>query len=129
MNADVVRLVLEAIRDRLPSDALDAMVFRWQTELETLIEGLAGSSSIDKEPAPVEIRWADVHPGDRVLAPNGQWYTVDTVARNGAVVKALLVPGIPTVRNAEDKVLAERGDTGKAVDVFAAAGMTLEAIR
>lgn len=78
---------------------------------------------------PVEIPWADVVPGDQVQAPNKQWYMVDSTARTGEVVKALLVPGIPTTRNASDKVMTQRGDTGKAIDMFTAAGMTLEAIR
>lgn len=80
-----------------------------------------------------EIRWADVQPGDQVQAPNGQWYPVDSVARTGAVMKVLLVmptgSTVGTSRNADDTVLTQRGDTGKAVDMFAAAGMTLEAIR
>lgn len=131
--ARLVRAALAVIRENLPGgSALDATVSRWQTDVNNIIDGLDDTTS--SAPVTVEIRWADVVTGDKVIAPNGVIYTVDAVTQTGALVKAMLDhPGggdtVGTSRNAGDKVMTERGDTGKAIDMFTAAGMTMEVVR
>ena len=132
--ARLVRAALRLIRDSFADcGALDATVSRWQHEIGDVIEGLEQAAPPwEPEPGPsAERPWSEVIPGDSVLAPNGTWYPVDSVARIGRTIKALLIYGdqkLPTVRDADERVKVERGDAGRAVDVFAAGGITLEPI-
>lgn len=85
----------------------------------------------DAEVPEIAATWGQVSPGDHVKAPNGEWYEVDSWSRIGQQVKALLkVNGrnVGTMQDAATPVTVRRGAEGRALDVFAAAGMTLERI-
>lgn len=113
------------------------------TQVHAEVEGLALALAQDMvklektappwEPERTEIpsTWGQVHAGDEVLAPDGVWYKVDAWSRTGEQVNTLIVvngENVPTGMPANAPVTVRRGPEGKAVDVFAAAGIELERI-
>ncbi|HEU4754278.1 MAG TPA: hypothetical protein VFU47_14305 [Armatimonadota bacterium] len=77
------------------------------------------------------ISWADVVPGDRVQAPDGTWYEVDSAGRVGPMVSALLKTNggaARTKRRAADRVTVKRGPTGLVLETFRSAGFNVEVL-
>lgn len=138
--ARLVRAALDVLRDAIPEECRelrDMLAVAW-------VEANGRAHALERETPPwepepgpsAERKWSEVIPGDKVLAPNGTWYPVDSVARVGDKVAAMLVVVadehgrqlVRTERRAGDVVKVERGDAGRAVDVFAAGGISLEQI-
>lgn len=132
--ARFVRAALYLIRPEVPESDTDLalMLSRWTGDVHERIESLEKTAP-PWEPERPEIpsTWGQVCAGDQVLAPDGVWYKVDAWSRTGEQVSTLIVvngENVPTGMPAAGKVMVRRGPEGKAVDVFAAAGIELERI-
>jgi hypothetical protein len=131
--ARFVRAALELIRDEIPNGTQTMIA------VSVCIDRLDGQiRHLEKSAPPWEperpllaLTWAQVHAGDEVLAPDNQWYKVDSWSRTGDRVAVLIVVNgdkVPDSMPAASAVMVRRGPEGKAVDVFAAAGIELERI-
>lgn len=144
--ARFVQTALVVIRENLPVQdqggsvgevgEIGKLLLKWQKEINAIENAANAEGMIERaEPVEVEIRWADMQPGDRVRHRNGQWLTVDATApvkdEDKLAVRVENEAGVAQVLTGGKgfPVTVQRGDIGKAIDMFTAAGITLEVIR
>lgn len=136
--ARFVRAALYLIRPEIPErdTELALMLSRWTGDVHERIEKLERDAppwTPERPERPERERsWAQVVPGDDVLAPDNAWYHVDAWSRTGEQVNVLIVVNgdkVPVGMPAGQAVMVRRGPEGQAVDVLRDAFPDVEVIR
>lgn len=130
--ARFIRAAYGLVRDALPTGTMRDHVLVDIAALDALMNALEDALGVEPWPveptvAPRRMTWADVLPDDYVVAPNGSSYRV-TEAVPGAVTLEIDGREAAFSRDPAGPVDVKRGPTGQAVDVFAAAGFSVERI-
>jgi hypothetical protein len=127
MNVGTMIAVLDVLGERLP---ITSEAHSLYVALRSAIGDLPSRPEPER-PEVHDVPWSRIAPGDDVLAPDGQWYGIDSICRIGELIKVILRRGEDTVtveRPASERMTARRGEAGQAIDLFNSHGIELETV-